>query len=153
MHLLSRRPYHHSAKGQAPCRYALPTLPPFAGCQYFPHSEHLTAPENELNPAWIRIVNSTQYAELYQYENGKRWAASFAVVRFRPFARRRFGPGRRHLAACLVRTGNHQWGCIGAMGHQGRPNDWSCAWNNEYRQEAATLATELMAMLCDADDF
>nr|WP_315405029.1 hypothetical protein [uncultured Pseudomonas sp.] len=34
---------------------------------------------------------------------------------------------------------------------QGRPDDWSCAWNNDYRQEAATLATELVAMLYDED--
>lgn len=34
---------------------------------------------------------------------------------------------------------------------QGRPDDWSCDWNSDYRQEAAALATELVAMLCDAD--
>ncbi|WP_226456942.1 hypothetical protein [Pseudomonas sp. AF03-9] len=30
---------------------------------------------------------------------------------------------------------------------QGKPEDWSCSWNKDYRQEAATLATELLAML------
>ncbi|PIB57673.1 hypothetical protein [Pseudomonas sp. 2822-17] len=48
------------------------TLPLFAGCQYFPHTDYFTAPANEPNPAWIRIVNFTQHADLYQYENGKR---------------------------------------------------------------------------------
>lgn len=48
------------------------TLPFFAGCQYFPHTDYFTAPANEPNPAWIRIVNFTQHADLYQYENGRR---------------------------------------------------------------------------------
>jgi hypothetical protein len=34
---------------------------------------------------------------------------------------------------------------------QGRPDDWSCNWNKAYRQDAAALATELVAMLCDTD--
>ena len=34
---------------------------------------------------------------------------------------------------------------------QGRPDDWSCCWNKDYRQEAAALASELVAMLRDAD--
>ncbi|PRA20363.1 hypothetical protein [Pseudomonas poae] len=48
------------------------TLPLFAGCQYLPHTDYFTAPENEPNPAWIRIVNFTQHDDLYQYENGVR---------------------------------------------------------------------------------
>jgi|GEM_PF-3926825 len=31
------------------------TLPLFAGCQYLPHTNYFTAPENEPNPAWVRI--------------------------------------------------------------------------------------------------
>ena len=34
---------------------------------------------------------------------------------------------------------------------QGKPDDWSHSWNKDYRQEAASLATELLALLCDAD--
>lgn len=47
-------------------------LPLFAGCQFLPHTNYFTAPENEPNPAWVRIVDYTQHAEIYQYENGKR---------------------------------------------------------------------------------
>ena len=57
------------------------TLPLFPGCQYFPHTEYFTAPANEPNPAWIRIVNFTQHADLYQYENGIR---SGGVIRSGP---------------------------------------------------------------------
>lgn len=57
------------------------TLPLFAGCQYFAHTDYFTAPANEPNPAWIRIVNFTQHADLYQYENGKR---SGGVIRSGP---------------------------------------------------------------------
>jgi len=53
-------------------------LPLFAGCQYLPHTYYFTAPEHEPNPAWIRIVNFTQHADIYQYENGVR---SGGVVR------------------------------------------------------------------------
>ena len=56
-------------------------LPFFAGCQYFPHTDYFTAPANEPNPAWIRIVNFTQHADLYQYENGRR---SGGVIRSGP---------------------------------------------------------------------
>ena len=34
---------------------------------------------------------------------------------------------------------------------QGRPQDWSCVWNKDYRNDAAALAAELTAMVCDAD--
>ncbi|TFY86887.1 hypothetical protein DYL61_27125 [Pseudomonas nabeulensis] len=34
---------------------------------------------------------------------------------------------------------------------QGRPEDWSCCWNEAYRQEARALAAELVALICDAD--
>ncbi|TFY90615.1 hypothetical protein DYL59_08730 [Pseudomonas kairouanensis] len=34
---------------------------------------------------------------------------------------------------------------------QGKPADWSHNWNKGYRQEAAALATELLALLCDVD--
>lgn len=57
------------------------TLPLFAGCQYLPHTDYFTAPDNEPNPAWIRIVNFTQHADLYQYENGVR---SGGVIRSGP---------------------------------------------------------------------
>lgn len=56
-------------------------LPLFAGCQYFPHTDYFTAPANEPNPAWIRIVNFTQHADLYQYENSRR---SGGVIRSGP---------------------------------------------------------------------
>lgn len=56
-------------------------LPFFAGCQYLPHTDYFTAPANEPNPAWIRIVNFTQHADLYQYENGVR---SGGVIRSGP---------------------------------------------------------------------
>lgn len=45
-------------------------LPLLAGCQFLPHTSYFTAPVNEPNPAWVRIVNYTQHASLYQYENG-----------------------------------------------------------------------------------
>ena len=54
------------------------TLSMLAGCQYLPQTHYFTAPENEPNPAWIRIVNFTQHADIYQYENGVR---SGGVVR------------------------------------------------------------------------
>lgn len=57
-------------------------LPLFAGCQYFPHTNYFTAPENESNPAWVRIVNFTQHADIYQYESGVR---SGGVIRTGPF--------------------------------------------------------------------
>ncbi len=56
-------------------------LPLFAGCQFLPHTNYFTAPENEANPAWIRIVNFTQHADIYQYENGVR---SGGVIRRGP---------------------------------------------------------------------
>lgn len=57
-------------------------LPLFAGCQFLPHTNYFIAPENEANPAWIRIVNFTQHADIYQYENGVR---SGGVIRRGPF--------------------------------------------------------------------
>ncbi|MDZ5602717.1 hypothetical protein SJI00_08020 [Pseudomonas sp. RP23018S] len=46
------------------------TLPLLNGCQYLPHSTFFKAPEHEPNPAWVRIVNFTQHAALYQYDGG-----------------------------------------------------------------------------------
>lgn len=34
---------------------------------------------------------------------------------------------------------------------EGKPINWSCRWNTEYRLEAAALANELLALLCDAE--
>jgi hypothetical protein len=34
---------------------------------------------------------------------------------------------------------------------EGKLDDWSRSWSKDYRQEAAALATELVAMLGDAD--
>lgn len=34
---------------------------------------------------------------------------------------------------------------------EGKPDDWSDIWNKDYRQEAAALGAELVAMLGDAD--
>ena len=34
---------------------------------------------------------------------------------------------------------------------QGKPVDWSYSWNKDYQQEAVALATDLLALLCDAD--
>ena len=34
---------------------------------------------------------------------------------------------------------------------QGRPADWSCRWREAYQQEAAILASELLAMMGDSD--
>lgn len=45
-------------------------LPLAAGCQYLPHSSFFKAPENEQNPAWVRIINFTQHSAIYQYDNG-----------------------------------------------------------------------------------
>lgn len=45
-------------------------LPLLGGCQYLPHSTFFKAPENEPNPAWVRIINFTQHAAIYQEENG-----------------------------------------------------------------------------------
>ncbi|HCN62138.1 MAG TPA: hypothetical protein DIT33_01915 [Pseudomonas sp.] len=45
-------------------------LPMFAGCQYLPHTDYFVAPANEPNPAWIRVVNFTQHAAIYQSANG-----------------------------------------------------------------------------------
>ncbi|TFY87149.1 hypothetical protein DYL59_19405 [Pseudomonas kairouanensis] len=56
-------------------------LPFFAGCQYLPKTYYFTAPENEPNPAYIRIVDFTQHADIFQYENGVR---SGGVVRSGP---------------------------------------------------------------------
>ncbi len=56
-------------------------LPFFAGCQYLPKTYYFTAPENEANPAYVRIVDFTQHADIYQYENGVR---SGGVVRSGP---------------------------------------------------------------------
>lgn len=56
-------------------------LPLFAGCQYLPHTDYFVAPESEPNPAWVRIVNFTQHADIYQYENGVR---SGGVIRTGP---------------------------------------------------------------------
>ncbi|WLD66667.1 hypothetical protein [Pseudomonas sp. OVF7] len=33
---------------------------------------------------------------------------------------------------------------------EGKPDNWSCRWNTDYRQEAAALANELLELLCDA---
>jgi len=60
------------------CLLALPLL---TGCQYLPHTNYFTAPANEPNPAWVRIVNYTQHAAIYQYEDGVR---SGGVVRTGP---------------------------------------------------------------------
>ena len=62
-------------------KLCLLTLPLFASCQYFPHTYYFTAPEGEPNPAWVRIVNFTQHADIYQYENGVR---SGGVIRTGP---------------------------------------------------------------------
>ncbi|GHS83989.1 hypothetical protein PAGU2196_48230 [Pseudomonas sp. PAGU 2196] len=56
-------------------------LPLFAGCQYLPHTDYFVAPENEPDPAWVRVVNFTQHATIYQYENGVR---SGGVIRTGP---------------------------------------------------------------------
>ncbi|MGF6094843.1 hypothetical protein [Pseudomonas sp. 18175] len=56
-------------------------LPFFAGCQYLPKTYYFTAPENEPNPAYLRIVDFTQHADIYQYENGVR---SGGVIRSGP---------------------------------------------------------------------
>ena len=56
-------------------------LPFFAGCQYLPKTYYFSAPENEPNPAYLRIVDFTQHADIYQYENGVR---SGGVVRSGP---------------------------------------------------------------------
>lgn len=56
-------------------------LPFFAGCQYLPKTYYFTAPEDEPNPAYVRIVDFTQHADIYQYENGVR---SGGVVRSGP---------------------------------------------------------------------
>jgi hypothetical protein len=61
--------------------HCLLILPLFAGCQYLPQTHYFIAPEHEPNPAWIRIVNFTQHADIYQYENGVR---SGGVVRRGP---------------------------------------------------------------------
>ncbi|MNI42953.1 hypothetical protein D3C73_972680 [compost metagenome] len=61
--------------------FCLLTLPLFAGCQYLPRTAYFTPPADEPNPAWIRIVNFTQHADLYQYENGVR---SGGVIRSGP---------------------------------------------------------------------
>lgn len=45
-------------------------LPLLNGCQYLPHSTFFKAPEHEPNPAWVRIVNFTQHAAIYQHESG-----------------------------------------------------------------------------------
>ncbi|HDS1737192.1 hypothetical protein [Pseudomonas sp. BP8] len=55
-----------------PRLFCLLSLSVLAGCQYLPRSYYFTPPENEPNPAWIRIVNFTQHAEIYQYEGGVR---------------------------------------------------------------------------------
>ncbi|MFJ4145233.1 hypothetical protein [Pseudomonas sp. NPDC089734] len=47
-------------------------LPLIAGCQFLPHSSFFKAPENEPNPAWVRIVNFTQHSAIYQEVNGVR---------------------------------------------------------------------------------
>lgn len=51
------------------CLLALPLL---AGCQFLPHTNYFTVPANEPNPAWVRIINYTQHAAIYQYEKGVR---------------------------------------------------------------------------------
>lgn len=56
-------------------------LPMFAGCQYLPHTDYFVAPANEPNPAWIRVVNFTQHAAIYQSANG---AKTGGVVRTGP---------------------------------------------------------------------
>jgi hypothetical protein len=50
-------------------------LPMFAGCQYLPHTDYFVAPANEPNPAWIRVVNFTQHAAIYQSANGVKTGA------------------------------------------------------------------------------
>lgn len=42
------------------------------GCQYLPHSTFFKSPENEPNPAFVRIINFTQHDAIYQTENGVR---------------------------------------------------------------------------------
>lgn len=53
-------------------RFCLVLLPMFAGCKYLPHTYYFVAPANEPNPAWIRVVNFTQHAAIYQTNNGVR---------------------------------------------------------------------------------
>ena len=48
------------------------SLPFFTGCHYLPKPYYFTAPENEPNPAYVRIVDFNQHADIYQYENGVR---------------------------------------------------------------------------------
>ncbi|WP_273820646.1 hypothetical protein [Pseudomonas asplenii] len=47
-------------------------IPLLGSCQFLPHHDFFKAPQNEPNPAWVRIVNYTQHSELFQYENGVR---------------------------------------------------------------------------------
>lgn len=46
--------------------------PLLGGCQFMPHNAFFVAPQNEPNPAWVRIVHYTQHAGIYQFENGVR---------------------------------------------------------------------------------
>nr|WP_314568226.1 hypothetical protein [uncultured Pseudomonas sp.] len=34
---------------------------------------------------------------------------------------------------------------------EGKPDNWSCLWSTDYRQEAAALVNELLELLCDAE--
>lgn len=34
---------------------------------------------------------------------------------------------------------------------EGKPINWSCRWNTDYRREAAALANDLLELLCDAE--
>ena len=54
----------------------LALFPLLTACQYLPHAPLFTPPENEPNPAWIRIVDYTQHAEIFQYANGTRTGGS-----------------------------------------------------------------------------
>lgn len=47
-------------------------LPLLGGCQFLPHHHFFTPPPNEANPAWVRIVNYTQHAEIHQFEGKAR---------------------------------------------------------------------------------
>ena len=33
----------------------------------------------------------------------------------------------------------------------GKPFNWSCRWNTDYRQEASALANDLLELLCNAE--
>ncbi|WP_258925332.1 hypothetical protein [Pseudomonas paracarnis] len=68
-----------------------------------------------------------------------------------PVERHSVSPGRRRLAAYLVRAGNINWLALAQWEDEGKPINWSSRWNTDYRQEAAALANELLELLCDAE--